>query len=87
MTVGLIASCLNRSMVPANRSVFDNGGLKDDPEGAQQLINSLLEGMDNDGVAPRSENSLVQVHNTVWERVAKGSPVGMRIDCSGYSAY
>ncbi|KAL5355212.1 terpene synthase metal binding domain protein [Aspergillus floccosus] len=58
--------------------MFDNGGLKDDPERAEQLINSLLEGMDNDGVAPRSENRLVQVHNTVWERVAKGSPIGVR---------
>ncbi|KAL4894373.1 terpene synthase metal binding domain protein [Aspergillus ambiguus] len=58
--------------------MFDNGGLKDDPERAEKLINSLLEGMDNDGVPPHSENCLVQTHNTVWERVAKGSPVGVR---------
>ncbi|RLL97391.1 hypothetical protein CFD26_105000 [Aspergillus turcosus] len=58
--------------------MFDNGGLKDDPARAQQLIDSLLAGMQDEGAHPsEAESSLVRVHNTVWQRIAQASPVGM----------
>ncbi|KAL3452901.1 terpene synthase metal binding domain protein [Aspergillus insuetus] len=64
--------------------MFDNGCLKDDPTGAQEVIEDLLAGMsmglDSSKPAPRSRrgtnNPLIQVHNSVWERVVKASPVG-----------
>ncbi|KAF7159079.1 hypothetical protein CNMCM5623_004312 [Aspergillus felis] len=60
--------------------MFDNGGLKDDPLRAQQLIDSLLAGMRDEGAQPPSEREspLVRVHNTVWRRVAQASPAGVR---------
>ncbi|GIJ99409.1 terpene cyclase [Aspergillus viridinutans] len=60
--------------------MFDNGGLKDDPVGAQQLIDSLLAGMRDDGtqLPVEAESPLVRVHNTVWQRVAQASPAGVR---------
>jgi hypothetical protein len=55
--------------------VFDNGGLKDDPVRAQQLIDSLLAGMGEGAQLPAEADSpLVRVHNTVWQRVAQVSP-------------
>lgn len=55
--------------------VFDNGGLKDDPIQAQQLVNSLLNGMQDDRTVSddSEEHPLVQVHNSVWRRLAKVS--------------
>ncbi|KAE8381454.1 isoprenoid synthase domain-containing protein [Aspergillus bertholletiae] len=60
--------------------MFDNGGLKNDPVRAQKLVNTLLSGMqDNRTVSDDSkEHLLVQVHNSVWSRFAKASPVGVR---------
>ncbi|KAE8161751.1 pentalenene synthase [Aspergillus tamarii] len=60
--------------------MFDNGGLKDDPIQAQQLVNSLLNGMQDNGTVSddNEEHPLVQVHNSVWRRLAKVSPVGVR---------
>ncbi|KAB8236095.1 terpene synthase family protein [Aspergillus alliaceus] len=73
--------------------MFDNGGLKDDPVQAQQLVNSLLAGMRNDGAASdnNEDNPLVHVHNSVWHRLTRASPIGvqrrfakaMRDYCSG----
>lgn len=58
--------------------MFDNGGLKDDSARAQQLIDSLLAGMGESAQLPSEADSpLVRVHNTVWQRVAQASPVGM----------
>ncbi|PKX98052.1 terpene synthase family protein [Aspergillus novofumigatus IBT 16806] len=59
--------------------MFDNGGLKDDPARAQQLIDSLLAGMGEGAQLPSEADSpLVRVHNTVWQRVAQASPPGIR---------
>ena len=57
--------------------VFDNGGLKDDPIQAQQLVNSLLNGMQDNGTVSddNEEHPLVQVHNSVWRRLAKVTTV------------
>ncbi|KAE8326568.1 isoprenoid synthase domain-containing protein [Aspergillus sergii] len=59
--------------------MFDNGGLKDDPIQAQQLVNSLLNGMQDDRTVSddSEEHPLVQVHNSVWRRLAKAAPIGM----------
>ncbi|KAL3482851.1 terpene synthase metal binding domain protein [Aspergillus germanicus] len=64
--------------------MFDNGSLKDDPTGAQKLIEDLLAGMsmgiDSSNSSPRTkcraDNPLIQAHNLVWERITKASPVG-----------
>ncbi|GFF32970.1 presilphiperfolan-8-beta-ol synthase [Aspergillus udagawae] len=60
--------------------MFDNGGLKDNPARAQQLIDSLLAGMREEYAQLPSGgySPLVRVHNTVWQRVAQASPVGVR---------
>jgi hypothetical protein len=52
---------------------FDNGSLKDDPILAQQLVDSLLAGTEDDiSVSDdHAQDPLIQVHNTVWRRVAK----------------
>jgi hypothetical protein len=54
-------------------TVFDNGGLKDDPARAQQLVDSLLAGMREECAQLPSGgySPLVRVHNTVWQRVAQ----------------
>ncbi|KAJ0427021.1 terpene synthase metal binding domain protein [Aspergillus carlsbadensis] len=64
--------------------MFDSGYLKDDPIRAQEVIEDLLAGMGmglgSSKSSPRSkhraDNPLIQVHNSVWERVVKASPVG-----------
>ncbi|KAE8354798.1 isoprenoid synthase domain-containing protein [Aspergillus coremiiformis] len=59
--------------------LFDNGHLKDDPIQAQQLINSVIAGMEDGGIVPddSEEHPLVRVHNSVWHRLSKDSPVGV----------
>ncbi|KAF9058937.1 terpene synthase metal binding domain protein [Rhodocollybia butyracea] len=58
---------------------FDNGGLKDDPERAQELVDRLLAGMvDNEEPSTYEENSLVRVHNSIWDRIRRASPPGVR---------
>lgn len=54
--------------------MFDNGGLKDNPALAQQLIDSLLAGMQGSSEA---ESSLVRVHNTIWQRIAQVCPFSL----------
>ncbi|KAF9061647.1 pentalenene synthase [Rhodocollybia butyracea] len=63
---------------------FDNGGLRDDPERAQELIDRLLGGMVDDEEPPMDdEYPLVRVHNSVWDRVRRGSPPGMLFERPG----
>ncbi|KAF7588364.1 hypothetical protein BBP40_005793 [Aspergillus hancockii] len=59
---------------------FDSGCLKDNLIRAQQLVDSLLAGMTDDTSVSddHEQDPLVQVHNTVWRRLAKASPVGVR---------
>ncbi|PKY05071.1 pentalenene synthase [Aspergillus campestris IBT 28561] len=58
---------------------FDNGGLKDDPVRAQELVDRLLAGMAEDkGQSHYEEDPLVRVHNSVWDRMAASSPAGVR---------
>ncbi|KAL3464020.1 terpene synthase metal binding domain protein [Aspergillus heterothallicus] len=49
--------------------MFDNGALRADPTRAQEVIESLLAGMG-------MNDPLIQVHNSVWDRIVEGSPVG-----------
>lgn len=58
--------------------MFDNGHLKADPLRAQKVVNRLLSGMgmkndarELDGACTADEDALVEVHNSVWLRVAK----------------
>ncbi|PYH95298.1 pentalenene synthase [Aspergillus ellipticus CBS 707.79] len=53
--------------------LFDEGWLKEDPERAQVVIDSLQAGMVDEGEqAPvPADHPLVRVHNSVWHRVAK----------------
>ncbi|KAI9037613.1 terpene synthase family protein [Aspergillus affinis] len=59
---------------------FDNGGLKDDPERAQELINRLLAPMEDHGecLQNNTEDPLVAVHTSVWDRIVKDSPEGVQ---------
>ncbi|KAF9893906.1 hypothetical protein FE257_008877 [Aspergillus nanangensis] len=73
--------------------MFDNGGLKDDPRRAEEVIGRLLAGMgvgeSNSGL--EEMNELVRVHNSVWQRIATTSSIGiclrfskaMRAYCTG----
>ncbi|KAL2844769.1 terpene synthase metal binding domain protein [Aspergillus pseudoustus] len=64
--------------------MFDNGSLREDPTRAQDVIESLLAGMGMgmDSSRPstrsksRADDPLIQVHNSVWERIVRASPVG-----------
>ncbi|KAL2813229.1 terpene synthase metal binding domain protein [Aspergillus granulosus] len=67
-----------------NWVVFDNGSLREDPTRAQEVIENLLAGMGMDLAASRSshqsqsraDDPLIQVHNSVWDRIVKASSVG-----------
>ncbi|RAL02054.1 terpene synthase family protein [Aspergillus ibericus CBS 121593] len=51
--------------------LFDNGQLKDDPERAEVLVDSLRAGMAEDEQLPvPADNPLVRVHNSVWHRIS-----------------
>jgi hypothetical protein len=64
--------------------VFDNGHLKENPVAAQKVIDVLLSDMgihpENDicerDRLPARERALVDVHRTVWSRIAHSSPKG-----------
>ncbi|PWY75125.1 pentalenene synthase [Aspergillus heteromorphus CBS 117.55] len=60
--------------------LFDNGCLKDDPHRAEALIDSLKAGMVDQGeyMPVSADHPLVQIHNSVWHRIAKASSVGIR---------
>ncbi|PWY91371.1 pentalenene synthase [Aspergillus sclerotioniger CBS 115572] len=52
--------------------LFDNGRLKDDPERAEVMIDSLRAGMvDNEQSPVPADNPLVRIHNSVSHRIAK----------------
>lgn len=54
-------------------AVFDNGHLKDDLENGQMMIDALLHEMrcNDKSTAPPMQSPLVDVHNSVWERIVK----------------
>ncbi|KAL2856286.1 terpene synthase metal binding domain protein [Aspergillus pseudodeflectus] len=64
--------------------MFDSGALKDNPTRAQEVIEDLLAGMgmglESSKSSPqaecRADDPLIQVHNSVWERIVKASPIG-----------
>jgi hypothetical protein len=71
----------------ANEVVFDSGALRDNPTRAQEVIEDLLAGMgmglESSKSSPqaecRADDPLIQVHNSVWERIVKASPIGKHI--------
>ncbi|CEL04721.1 hypothetical protein ASPCAL05846 [Aspergillus calidoustus] len=64
--------------------MFDSGALRDNPTRAQEVIEDLLAGMgmglESSKSSPqaecRADDPLIQVHNSVWERIVKASPIG-----------
>ncbi|KAE8146500.1 pentalenene synthase [Aspergillus avenaceus] len=50
---------------------FDNGALKDDPVQAQQLVDRLLAGMVDEAASIHEEDPLIQIHDSVWDRISK----------------
>ncbi|KAH8693550.1 terpene synthase metal binding domain protein [Talaromyces proteolyticus] len=71
--------------------LFDNGNLKENPEEAQKVIDVLLSGMEigedrlNTGTNSRRHShlsielqSLVDVHESVWTRIAQDPPIGVQ---------
>lgn len=54
-------------------AVFDNGHLKDDLENGQIMIDALLHkmGADNVTIPAPLQDPLIDVHNSVWDRIVK----------------
>ncbi|KAJ5247787.1 terpene cyclase [Penicillium chermesinum] len=60
--------------------MFDNGHLKDDVQNGQIMIDALMHRMRDDKAelpAPL-QSPLIDVHNSVWERVVEGAPRGVQ---------
>jgi hypothetical protein len=56
--------------------VFDNGVLKDDLVNSQKMVDALLSTMrqgSERSEARESKDKLIEVHDTVWERLVKVS--------------
>ncbi|KAI1175288.1 isoprenoid synthase domain-containing protein [Nemania sp. FL0916] len=65
--------------------MFDNGDLRDKPQAAAMVLDSLMCPMNKPQIwqqtteAAREERlPIIKVHDTVWERVQKGSPEGVQ---------
>ncbi|PYI05323.1 pentalenene synthase [Aspergillus sclerotiicarbonarius CBS 121057] len=59
--------------------LFDNGRLKDDPERAEVLVDSLRAGMaENEHLPVPADSPLVRIHNSVWHRISQARPIGIR---------
>lgn len=57
--------------------MFDNGSLRQSPEKAQQMMESLLSTMSGSGsLTPKTP--LVKVHDSVWHRIKEASPAGVQ---------
>ncbi|OQD85463.1 hypothetical protein PENANT_c010G01167 [Penicillium antarcticum] len=59
---------------------FDNGSLRDNPVESQKIIDCLLFRMEegNELSQEFEKDPLLQVHNSVWERIFRNSPRGVQ---------
>ncbi|KAJ8126074.1 hypothetical protein O1611_g7563 [Lasiodiplodia mahajangana] len=64
--------------------LFDNGQLRDKPTAARRVLQSLISPMSKArvgqeiGISQGDRLPIIKVHDTVWERVKKGSPAGVQ---------
>ncbi|KAH6712403.1 pentalenene synthase [Leptodontidium sp. MPI-SDFR-AT-0119] len=56
--------------------MFDNGDLKNDPTASRKIMDNLLSIMRDGPRERRSNDALIDIHDTVWERVSKVSAKG-----------
>lgn len=55
--------------------MFDNGHLRDSLEDAERMMTALLSTF---RIPSHPKTPLIEVHNSVWDRIVKDSPVGVQ---------
>ena len=62
---------ISRRLTLTWMTVFDNGHLRQNPEKARQMMDRLLSTMRGNEETSLPKPSLVEVHDSVWQRIAK----------------
>tara|TARA_R110002060_G_scaffold70404_5_gene78968 strand:- start:726 stop:1040 length:315 start_codon:yes stop_codon:yes gene_type:complete len=73
MIVRILSSMVYIYSLLNSRQVFDTGDLKDDLAASRKIMDNLLAVMSEEYRDRKPNNVLIEIHDTVWERISKVS--------------